>query len=53
MSRENHLSWEKNRLSFKTSGELPIVLEESVEYVSNEWKQNQKMSTCNRLDLDH
>ena len=23
----------------KTSGELPIVLEEYVEYISNEWKQ--------------
>ena len=22
-----------------------------VEYISNEWKQNWKMSTCNRLDL--
>ena len=33
--------------------ELPIILEESTEeYTSNEWKQNQKMSTCNRLDLE-
>ena len=31
----------------------PIILEESVEYTSNEWQQqNRKMSTCNRLDLE-
>ena len=30
------------------------VLEESIEYTSNEWKhlQNRKMSTCNQLDLE-
>ena len=48
----NQLSLRNNRLKFKTSEELPIILEESVEYASNEWKQNQKMSTCNRLDLE-
>ena len=38
-------------VEFKTSGESPIILEESKEYTSNEWKQNRKMSTCNQLDL--
>ena len=39
---------------FETSGELSIVLEESMEeYTSNQWKQNRKkMSTCNRLDWE-
>ena len=41
-----------NRLKSETAGELPIVLEESVEYSSDEWKQNWKMSTCDRLDLE-
>ena len=27
-------------------------LEESIEYTSNEWKQNRKMIRCNRLDLE-
>ena len=49
----NQLSLRNNRLKFKTSGELPIVLEEYVEeYTLNEWKQHRKMSTCNRLDLE-
>ena len=31
------------------SRELPIILEESIEYyTSNEWQQNRKMSTCNQ-----
>ena len=48
----NRLSSRNNWLKFKTSGDLPIVLEESIEYTSNEWKQNRKMSTCDRLDLE-
>ena len=36
-----------------TSRELPIILKESLkEYTSIEWKQNRKMSTCNRLHLE-
>ena len=48
----NWLSSSHNRLKFKTSGYLPIILEESIKYTSNEWKQNRKMSTCNQLDLE-
>ena len=50
----NPLSLRNNRLKFKTSRELPVIWEESIEeYTSNEWKQNRKiMSTCNRLDLE-
>ena len=44
--------WENNRLKLETSGGLPITLEEYMEYTLNEWKQNRKMSTCNRLDLE-
>ena len=33
-------------------GNLPIVLEESVEFTPNEWKWNRKMSTCNWSDLE-
>ena len=49
----NWLSLRNNQLTLETSRELSIVLEESIdEYTSNEWKQNRKMSTCNRLDLE-
>jgi hypothetical protein len=41
-----------NRLKFKTSGELLIILDDSIEYTSNEGKQNRKMPTCNQLDLE-
>ena len=49
--QKNRLSLRNNRLKFETSGEIPIILEESIEYASIEWKQNRKMWTCNRLDL--
>ena len=48
----NQLSLRNNRLKFKTSRELPVMLGESIEYTSNEWKQTRKMSTCTRLDLE-
>ena len=50
----NQLSLRNNWLKFlETWGQLRIVLEESIEYTSNEWKHNQEMSTCNhRLDLE-
>ena len=49
----NRLSLRNNQLKLETSGELPNILEESIEEnTSNEWKQNRKMSTCNRLDLE-
>ena len=50
----NWLSLRNNRLKLETSGELPIILEESIaEYTPTEWKQNWKiMSTCNWLDLE-
>ena len=47
------LSLRNNRLKLEASGELPIILEESKqENTSSEEKQNRKMSTCNRLDLE-
>ena len=49
---KNRLSLKNNQLKFETSGELPIILEDSIEYTSNEWKQNRKMSTCDRLGLE-
>ena len=49
----NRLSLRNNQLKFEISGELSIILEKSAEeYTSNEWQQNWKMSTCNRLDLE-
>ena len=46
----NRWSLRNNRSKLETSGALPIILEESLQYTSlNEWKQNRKMSTCNRL----
>ena len=49
----NRLSLKDNQLKFKTSRELPITLEESIEeYTSNSYRKNRRMSTtCNRLDL--
>ena len=42
------LSLRNNRLKLETLGELPIILEESIEeYISNEWKQNWKMLVRN------
>ena len=41
--------WEISGWSWRPRGGLPIILEESIEYTSNEWKhQNRKMSTCNQ-----
>ena len=48
----NLLSLRNNQLKLETSGELLIILEECIEHTSNERKQNQKMSTRNRLDLE-
>ena len=48
----NRMSSRNNRLNFKTPGNLPIILEESMECTSNEWKQNRKMSKCNRLEIE-
>ena len=50
--RRTRWSLRKHRLRFETSGELPTILEESIEYASIEWKQKWKMSTCNRLNLE-
>ena len=46
----NRLSLRNNWLKLETLGEGPTILEVSIEYTSNEQKQNWKMSTCNRLD---
>ena len=51
----NQSGLRSNRLKLETSGELPIILEESIEeYTLNKWKhQNRKMSTgTNRLDFE-
>jgi hypothetical protein len=48
----NRLSLGNNRLKFETAGEIPIVLEEFIgEYTPIFIKENQRMSTCSRLDL--
>ena len=48
----NRLRLRNNRLKFKTSGKLPIILEEFIEeYTPNLINENQRMSTCNQLDL--
>ena len=41
-----------SRLKFKTSGKLPIISEESVEYTSHYQSALRKITTCNRLDLE-
>ena len=48
----NRLSFRNYQLKLETLGELPIVLEESIEYIPHEWKQSRKMSTCHQLDLE-
>ena len=47
----NWLSSRNNWLKFKTLGNLPIVLEEFVEYVLDEESETGRCRTCNRLDL--
>ena len=39
----NRLGLRNNQLKLETSGELPIILEESIENTLNEWKQNRKI----------
>ena len=47
----NRLSLRINRLKFKTTaGNLPIILEESIEYTQL-IEENERISKCNRLDL--
>ena len=41
------LSWRIDWFRFKTGGKLAIILEDSKLV-----KENQKLSTCNRLDLE-
>ena len=47
----SQLSLRNNRFEFKTSGCLPIILEEFRGIYLKLMKKNQKMSTCNQLDL--
>ena len=47
----NWLSLRNDRLKLKTAGKVPIIFKESIEYASNFIKENRRMSTCNRLDL--
>ena len=48
----NRLSLRKNRFEFKGAGNLPSILEEFIEYnIPILIKENRRMSTCNRLDL--
>ena len=45
ISRKNRRLVADEPVEFKTWENLPIILEESIEYTSNEWKQqNRKMS---------
>ena len=46
----NRLSLSNNRLRFRGLGELPIILEEFMEYALNECR-NMKDHNCNQLDL--
>ena len=43
--KDNRSSLRNNRLKLETLGELLNILEVSMKYTSNEWKQNQKMSS--------
>ena len=47
----NRLSLRNNRLKFKTAGKLPIILEEFYSMYPNLIKENLRMWTCHRLDL--
>jgi len=47
----NLLSLRNNRLTFKTLGKLSIILEEFIDYTPLLIRENWRMSTCNRLDL--
>jgi hypothetical protein len=46
-----NLSLRNSQLKFKTAGKLPIIFEESMEYISNLIKEKWRMSTYNQLDL--
>ena len=49
----NRLTLRNNRLKFiKTAGELPIIVDEFIEYTPILKKENGKMSTCYWLDLE-
>ena len=51
----NRLSLRSNRLKFKT-GILPIILDEYMEYASNEYKKGKlenEYKTHNLLDFEH
>ena len=47
----NQLSLRYNQLKFNTSGNLPTITEESIEYTSHSLNK-QKFTKCNRLDLE-
>ena len=49
---DEQVEFENKQLNFETSGELPFILEESIEYTSNEGKKTRKMPTCIWLDLE-
>ena len=52
MNMLNYFEETNNRLNvMKTSEKSLIFLEESMEYTSNQYNENQKTTTCNRLDL--
>ena len=52
MNMLNYFEETNNRLNvMKTSEKSLTVLEESMEYTSNQYNENQKTTTCNRLDL--
>ena len=43
--------WETTGWKFKTAGNLLIVVEESIEYTSNQQRKAKRSQTCNWLDL--
>ena len=53
MNKENQLlTCRSNWLKFKTSGKLPIILEESMDYTLINEEKNRKKPTCSRLDME-
>ena len=48
----NRLSLRKNRLKFKASREIPIILEESMEHTPIQQRKLKDVNRCNWLDLE-
>ena len=48
----NQLTLRNNRLKFKTSRKLPIILEEYMEYTSHKYRKTERSQHGDRLDLE-